>query len=385
MRVAVRWGIAATLAVAVPVLGAYWRTIAPVDVTTMTVGPDTIRLTVASVVPLESALATDVGSRVSGTLRSIYVREGEHVTRGQLLALVDPDEGVVGRDLARIATTDASRQEAAALLALAQRERERQRLRDIDTQVRAVGPLVAAETHEQAALAVGQAEAALSAARSRREATNLEVAQARRSAERWALRAPHDGVVFRIYRRVGETVVPAAFGGDVGRVVTVAVMTDGLARVPVDDRAALLMDSTARVSAVIVADPSRPLRARVRRVGPILRGNRPDGFEIEVDVAVERGGVPVGAMVAINVTVAETHAKVGVPLEAVVSAPDGGIGVGVYAVEDGRAVFRRLKLGVVGDATVAVQSGLSAGMQVILPQRDLQEPLRTGMPVRVRR
>ena len=56
---------------------------------------------------------------------------------------------------------------------------------------------------------------------------------------------------------------------------------------------------------------------------------------------------------------------------------------GVYVVEKGRAVFRPLQTGLMGDLTVEVLSGLQGGEQVIIgPFKALRE-LKDLDPVRV--
>lgn len=373
----------AVVALSLPLVAAWRERRVRVTVPTITVRPDTVTLTAEVVGTLVPAIATDVGSRVSGTLGQLLVREGERVRRGQVLGYVNPDDGIGASDRAASARMDADAKVTSAEADLGQSRRDLARLRMFDSVSKGQPPMVTAETIERAEVAVQRAEAALGAARAAARSATALAREAEASVRRAELTAPHDGVVLAIHRRIGETVVPATYGGEAGRVVTVATPTQGRVRVPMSDRAALVLDPGDDVEASLLADPSHRLDAHVVRVGPRLRDGGMDGFEAELSVSSPGAALPFGAAVLVKITLVRTPAALVVPLEAVVESPAGEGGFGVYVFAPGdTAAYVPVSIAATGDHLVALGRGPAAGQRVILPPEDGTVLLRPGLRVR---
>jgi HlyD family secretion protein len=128
-----------------------------------------------------------VGSQVSGVIEQIYVDFNSRVTRGQVLARIDPS------------TFAAAVRSAEAELAAAEAAHELARLQWRRVEELREHQIVAASELEQAASQFRQAEAQLSVRRQ-----NLE--RARRELERCTILSPTDGMVIRRAVDVGQTV-----------------------------------------------------------------------------------------------------------------------------------------------------------------------------------
>lgn len=76
---------------------------------------------------VEPVLAVDVGSFVSGPIEALYADFNDRVTKGQLIAKIDPRiyEGDVARDEARLATQKADVKRVDATLQQARNEEQR--------------------------------------------------------------------------------------------------------------------------------------------------------------------------------------------------------------------------------------------------------------------
>lgn len=237
----------------------------------------------------------------------------------------------------------------------------------------------AASQLRQAEAALQAATAALDQARAAALAAVERAAQARaarRAAEerlaRSVLRAPFAGQATRVYLREGAVVspaVPVLTLADASRWVVAEVEEADVGKVRVGQRARITADAypglavPARVVGV-AGQVDTKVGTRVVRVRLDLESRTPlrVGTGVDVDLVIRR--VP-GALL--------------VPLEAVVSAADGGSQV--YRVEDGVVRVRSVKTGERNEDQVVVLDGLREGDLVVVAEPGR---LRDGQRVRVR-
>ena len=369
---------------AVPIL-AEWRRASDRPLVQSTVArADTVSLTLTATGTLVPALSVDVGSRVTGTLRGLYVGEGDVVRRGAVLARVVPDVGTSLRESAHAAILDARARVAAATADLQRRQQQLDRLRALSTGANQ-GVGVSGQDLEAAAADVAVAEATLQAARAEIVRAGAAVREADAADDRTLLLAPFDGVVTQVYRRPGEVVVPATYGGESGRILTLAKPDIGRITIPVPERYALQLDSTDKVTAQLLADPSHRLLVRVRRTRP---RRTPDGgasgFEADVDVNSQGRSLPWGATALLQIVVSRSPAPCVVPLSALVLDPDGSSRVGLYILHGDRAEYRRVDIGQYGDSAVSIAMGISVGTTILIPPSDGLVTIRDGERVRLR-
>lgn len=180
-----RWlliGGAVALAVAI---GGTWASLASTSpqesLPLETIGTGDIEKVVLVTGVLKPAVQVNVGAQVNGQLRKLYVRQGEKVQKGQLLAEIDPtlQESDLNNTRAQLASAKAQKLSAQATLLRYRQELNRQRMMLRD------GSAVRSE-YEQAKMAVKTAQANLSYTR---------------------IVAPIDGEVLGIVTREGQTIV----------------------------------------------------------------------------------------------------------------------------------------------------------------------------------
>ena len=370
MRRLILWLVTGVLAVAIPV-GAEWRrTTARVPVDVAVISADSIHLTLTATGTLAPSIIADVGSRVTGTLVDLRVIEGQSVLKGMILGRIAPEAGVSMRESARGATLDAEARVASAEASLRQEERKLKRLRDIAAGA-VSGTLVSTQELEAAASAVELARSSVDGARAALVTAGASALEADNATQRVLLVAPFDGVVTRIHKRMGETVVPATYGGESGRVLSVARPERGKVTINVPERYALQMDARDPIRAALLADPTRNLRMVVSRVRPRqVASGALSGFEADLTVEPTKGPFPWGATVLVQITVVAERAGRVVPLAALTPDPDDAAGTGIFLLEDGRARFRRVRVAQFGDVSASLADGPPAGSTVILPPTD---------------
>jgi len=161
----------------------------------------------------ESVLATGtlhpveqvvIGAQVSGQIKSIYVKAGDHVKRDQLLAEIDPvlQQNALRSAQAQLASAQAQRDTKLALLKQYDRELARQRYM--------VGHDASSRANYEAALGnVETTRADLRAAQAQIVVSTIQVDNARAQLSYTRITAPMDGEVIAMVAQPGQTVVSA--------------------------------------------------------------------------------------------------------------------------------------------------------------------------------
>ncbi len=197
---------------------------------------------------LVAARTAQLRAQVGGTVLSLLVQEGQPVTAGQLLAVIDTMAIAEQARSARLALQSA---EAAARSAARNLERSRELL--------AAGAIAARDTElaEDQALA---ATAALAEARSR-------LASARKQLEMAFVRAPFAGVVSEVPVSVGDVVQTSGNAGAIATVVDPSVLD--LEATVASSHLGVLQTGT-MVEFAVPAFPGEAFRGAIARLNPTV-------------------------------------------------------------------------------------------------------------------
>lgn len=151
---------------------------------------------------LKPAVQVNVGAQVNGQLRKLYVRQGDRVTKGQLLAEIDPtiQESELNNSRAQLASARAQKLSAQATLLRYEQEYRRQRtMMQESSGVRSD---------------LEQAKALYDAQRQQIEVNDAQIVQAEMAVKTASANlgytrivAPIDGEVLGIITREGQTIV----------------------------------------------------------------------------------------------------------------------------------------------------------------------------------
>ncbi len=192
---------------------------------------------------LEAARGAQVNAQLGGAVRAIGPELGDRVSRGTLLARIDP--GPLG---AAAASSRAQLEAARRELEVARREVER-------TRALVLAGAIPRRDLEQAESRRAAQEAAVDAARAQLAASADQLADA-------TLRAPIDGVVARRAVNVGDVVAPGAL---LYQIIDPSSMRLS-ASVPSDELAALVPGARVRFS--VRGYPDEELEGTLSRVAP---------------------------------------------------------------------------------------------------------------------
>ena len=275
-----------------------------------------------------------VSAQVPGRLLQVLVREGDMVKRGAVLAQV---ESWPSRDALRQAQAllgQARAQHEAAALAVAREEHLFER------------GISARQSFEVAKAAEGQADGAIASAAA-------QVDAARQNIERATVRAPIDGVVVRLSRRVGEVVdgTPATPIMEIADPSSLELA----ASVSASDLVMLSAGQAATVS--FDALPGRTFPGSVRTVSPAVDPLTGVG---SVRLSLETGGtrIPIGILGTAEVQLGAARGVEVVPASAVRSA--GGANTELVVCDSGRAHPLSVVVGERREGFVQIVSGLES-------------------------
>jgi len=303
-----------------------------------TVAPSTIEAGVALTGDLNPIETVEVHARIDGDLTGVYVREGQQVGAGQLLARFEASEQESARSSAEADRVAAQSELANAQWAL-----------DQNAQLFKAGA-IAEQAYKSSQQAVVAARARLAAAEARLRATGNEARDTR-------VIAPTSGVVSRRLVESGEHV---AKGAAMFTVVRNNVL-ELAAAVPARQSTALRVDQVVH----FVAD-GRRFDGTVARLSPTID---PATRAITVYVQIPNpGGVLRGGTFATGRVVSRTLTNVlAVPSSALRQSPDDGKPY-VYRI-DGRTInVAPVQIGASDDrlGLVQVTDGLQAGDRVVV-------------------
>jgi len=314
---------------------------------------------------LEARFQATVSAKISGRIAELLADQNDHVGQGQLLARLDDtelrQEVVVARatlDTAR-ATVDRLKAEEARYAAVLD-----QAQRDYDRYAALVATKsVSQETVEKSRekLAVAQADVSKGAAATIEGARQATTAEERLRFEEARLAdtriySPFDGVVIRRDRETGDIVVP---GASIFQMISKKEMWISAW---VDESAMAGLETGQPARIVFRSEPGKEFLGSVARVG---REVDREAREFRVDVTVKElpGNWAVGQRAEVYIETGRKSNILGIPVRALVWRSGKP---GVYLLDDGKARWREVVVGLRGIENVEIVKGVSPDDVVLL-------------------
>jgi HlyD family secretion protein len=360
----------------------------------------------------------NVGATSFGRITHLYVKEGDHVHKGDILARVESvqPEATVDAQQANIASsrTDiasyvAAENTAQANITQARADLEQKKFDFDRAQALYTAQLIAKQdfdakkaAYDVSSATLDQRIAALAQARAQTasQRAHLDQAVASQRANFDALdktisRAPFDGLVTNVPVREGETVVVGIQNAEGSTLMTLADMSVITAEVKVDETDIVNMRLGQSADVTVDALPGRTFKGHVTEVGDqallrttgIATSQSTTGTEEAKDFKVV---VPIQALVQRDIaTEKELADHAGKPTSAADSSgapvkPNLAQGVYVLATINGklRANFVPVTTGVTGATDIEVLSGLKQGDEIVIGRYQILRALKSGTPVK---
>jgi HlyD family secretion protein len=351
----------------------------------------------------------DIASDITGKILKLAVKEGQMVTKGQLLVEIDAEQASAQVDRATAALQSAKASEIQARANMSNSQRSYERSADIKKknpelvsdeqldQLRTAAE-VAKAVHEASTHQVGQAEASLR--------------DARQALGKTKLFAPMAGKVTRLNVEVGETAIMGTLNKDAATLLTISDMSVLETRVKVDetDVARIHIGDSSEVQ--IDAFPDTLFAGKVVKISnSSVRAAAAAGTDQAVDyeVTIQLLNAPQETRPDFSATAkivtAQRKSVLSVPIIALtvreneaIPAGDTATGLGrarpakelgkkdvegVFVVDSANKVtFRPVKVGIAGEKHFEVISGLKEGEKIVAGTYQAIRELKDGNQIR---
>jgi len=365
---------------------------------------------------------------ISGEVIELFVKEGDQVKMGDLLARIDPEIYRANYDRMKAMLNSQKASEANARARVAQVEAQ---FRNAELSFNRSKTLweqkvisdaefdAAQSTYE---VAKAEQEAALQSLKSAQysvESAKASLAEAEENLVKTSVRTPSDGTVSKLNVEKGERVTGASqfsAGTEIMRIanldnmeVNVEVNENDIVRVSLNDTCVIEVDAylnrefkgivteiaTSATTLGVSADQITNFNVKVR----IL----PESYQDMVDPSGKiRSPFRPGMSATVDIQTATVYDALAVPIQAVttradttglVKEEDANIEVAalrsvvkeyVFLVDDGKALMTEVKTGVQDNTYIQITEGLAEGQEVITgPYRAVSRRLKNGDAIRV--
>lgn len=387
----------------------------------------------------------NIGANAFGKITKLYVREGDRVKKGQMLAQLENVQSSADLDASKAslqaAQTDSVAAEAAlntslADLSRAKSDAEKARLDWARSQILYKDALIAKSDYDtqkatwQASEAgLIQSQAKVDQARAQKESADRHISQNQANLthasdvlQKTTYTAPFDGIITNLPVREGETVVIGIQNSPGSTLMTLANLSVITAEIQVDetDIVSVQMGQPAEVS--IDAIPKKTFKATVTEIGDnaIVRSTgvstsqqttasqEAKDFKVVVTLEDPPQGIRPGLSATAKITTATRSNALVIPIQALTlrtkaelaakpesqsvqaSAPQNDASKsdkeeiqGVFALHNRKAEFMPVETGVAGATDIEVLKGLQQGDEIITGSYKVLRTLRPGASVKI--
>jgi HlyD family secretion protein len=386
----------------------------------------------------------NIGANAFGKITNLFVKEGERVKKGQMLARLEDVQAEADLNATQ-ATLEAARADAAAAeaalntaladLTRAKSDAERSALDWSRAEGLFKDALISRQeydsqkaAHRATEAGLAQAEARVAQAKAQQESANRRVSQANANLTHAAdvlhktmYQAPFDGVITSVPVREGETVVIGIQNSPGSVLMTLADMSVITAEVRVDETDIVNVDLGERAEVSIDAIPRKTFKAIVTEMGnnAMVRstgvstsqqttGNQEaKDFRVVVTLEDPPEGLRPGLSATAKITTATRSQALTIPMQALTvrrqedlvrtneknsveaAAPskptsDSKLEIqGVFVVRNHQAEFLPVETGIAGTTDIEIVKGLSVGDEIIIGSYKVLRTLRPGASVKV--
>ncbi len=366
---------------------------------------------------IQPRVAVNVQSDIMGRVTALYVKEGDHVERGQILLRIDPTQYEAAVAQARAGVSEANAREAQARASRIQADQALSRAREMrmrDSLL--ISRQQFEETETQAQVQVALHEAATHGV----EIARAQLSQAVDQLSKSVIRAPIKGVVTRLSIEEGETAIVGTMNNPGSLLLTVSDMSvmETVVRVDETDVPGINLGDSAVV--MIDAFPRREFTGRVTEIShsstmpPASRGatsqqSQAVDFEIVVTLDSPPPSLRPDLSATAEIVTEQRPAALAIPIialtvrekkdlevieheedEARQAADDlladsdsGGDVEGVFVIRDGRARFTPVTVGITGREHFEILSGVTEADSVVAGPYEAIRQLNDGAPIRV--
>ncbi|MEO0727748.1 MAG: efflux RND transporter periplasmic adaptor subunit [Bacteroidota bacterium] len=320
--------------------------------------------------PLAAAEEAKLSFKTGGIIAQVYVREGQKVRKGQLLAKLELDEISAQSQQADLGEEQAAITLDNARLALQLAERDYRNVSGLFAD-----SVATLEQLENVEVQLNNAKNQLAAAEKGLAFSQRGVEVAQFNLKYSSIVAPSDGIILRKFAEVNELVGPGnpvfMFGSrKEAQVVRVAVTDKDIIHLNLGDPAVVQFDAYPGI------DFAGSVRELAGAADPFT-----GTYPVEVELAPQSRTLVNGFVGSVTIHTQQQQPLVSIPVDGLLKA-DGEQGE-VMLIEEGRARLRAIDIHHIEDRDLLLRGGLEAGEMVItagasyLEEGDSVQPIST--------
>jgi HlyD family secretion protein len=388
----------------------------------------------------------NIGANAFGKITHLYVKEGDKVKRGQLLAQIEnvqPAADVSAMQASLQAArgdadaADAAYNTAVADLARAKADAEQKKLDYQRAQGLFKDQLIAKQEFdareaawEASASGLVQAQARIVQTKAQRDAAHDRIKQAAASLthasdvlEKTVYTAPFDGTISNLPVREGETVVIGIQNQPGSTLMTLADMSVITAEVKVDETDIVNVRLGQPADITIDAIPNKVFKGHVSEIGEnaivrstgvatsqtLASSQEAKDFKVKVTLDDPPQNLRPGLSTTAKITTATRSSVLAIPIQALTirqkadldpkgkgkgsvqaAAPSPAQAKkdkeeiqGVFVIRGGKAVFVPVETGITGTTDIEVTSGLQQGDEIVTGSYKVLRTLKNEAPVKI--
>jgi HlyD family secretion protein len=387
----------------------------------------------------------NVGANAMGRIVRLFVKEGDKVKKGQVLAQLENVQSAADVDMTRAtltsSQTDAVAAEAALNTAQAQMkssaadlgrtklefERAQSLFKDLliskaDFDTKKAAYEVADAVHAQDVARVAQNRAQVDSAHGRVGQARAQLTRVNDILSKTTYTAPFDGTVTNLPVHEGETVVMGIQNSPGSTLMTVADMGVITAEVQVDETDIVNVKIGQASEVTIDAMPNQTFKGTVTEIGDnaIIRSTgvstsqslagsqEAKDFKVVITLINPPANLRPGLSATAKVTTGMEHDAVAIPIQALTMRDKNDLDAqknpgkaasktapaapakkentdiqGVFVIKNKKAEFHEVVTGLTGTTEIQVKSGLDPGDEIITGSYKVLKTLRNGAGVKV--
>lgn len=360
-----------------------------IPVNVITAGPEDIQAKVSANGKIQAIKKVEISANVMGQVTRLAVKEGDRVKTGDFLLEIDSVQAKAAVDglAANLGAAQQNAQQMKLRLSQARNDFKRaeaSRQEDIISQA----------DFEQTRLAQFTAETSAQSAGMQMDQAKANLAMAKDALRKSTLTAPMNGLVTARRIEQGETAVVGIQNSPGTVLLTISDMSRVEAEMEVDEASISNVELGQNAKISIDAYPNKYFDGQVTEVGgsPIAKQVQNEGTKFKVKVWIKNPPATIkpGLSAQAEILTGRRPRSLAVPIQALVMKPkksDGGLPSedeeGVYLVESGRARFRAVKTGLMGEFNVEIIEGLQGGETVIKGPFKVLREFKEGDSVKI--
>ncbi len=302
---------------------------------------------------LASELEMKLSFKTGGIIQKIYVNEGQHVKKGQILAILNLNEINAQVQQAQIGEHQAEINIENAKIALKIAERDYRNAMGLYKD-----SVATLEQLENAELQVDNAKNQVEAAKAGLHFNQKNIQIADFNLNYSKIVAPSNGIILKQEAEVNELVGSGTpifiFGSkDKAQVIRVNLTDKDIININFGDQARILFDPY----------PDHKFKGEVKQIASMA--NPYTGtFEVEVEVHSEGKKLLSGFVGKVTIYTKEKNKMIEIPIDALVSA-DKKTGV-VYTIENNKAIKTQVKIKGIEADRLLINDGLQDGQEIVI-------------------